>query len=725
MADKTDKELKSILKHSEWEFKGVDGNREPVDMDSLIKEFEKNNLAYDMGPDAIYNFKHEGLTNAQRIVGQYTPAEKFKYKDSIAQGKPQIIKVGTKLFLPNDSITIEIQKILGSDIFLEQVEFNAFWTEIQEKLLNDPGYVPFDEIGEKSVFLKGAGRDDNFFSSKIKPLNIRVWVYSRALKELFDISRWVRSASTSKDKGVGNFSIELSPTDTLAVNSYGNEFFNQYSILDKNGFLNEDWFGKFLQNNDPIFIRFEQLQMEVYSDKNSSVFPRKDDGMYKVAPSELNDDVIWDMMGLIDNVQISVDGSLNNYSVTITGRDYTKLLVEDGSYFIPLKFIEGSPDRWFYGGDPESAWFKRNIVTGEFNYYFSYTFQKVKTLISFIINQLSNIGIVEDSLFAHCAKVTEKFSTETEQGSAENNVKGIWQMVRVFVDEALNDRRIVDRSLINPEGSLLDFFNKVCQEPFIEFWGDTWGNEFDIIVRQPPFTRKAIASVWNSESYISVRTDDVMSASLTYDDRIYAWYRLIPQNSMMGNSEYLSLVYVPIIFFNEYCELYGNKRCIINDIYFSESSLRGKNSGQNTNTMSQALLNDLLFVVETNSYLPFTRKGTITINGDRRIKVGTFIFLEMTNELYYVTAVSNSISFNNNSIDRTTTLTVERGMFTDLLSGKYNYFNIIDIDGIREEISRRNPDIKKDETSKVSPSKFGVNTEVFNYFINRNRFKTT
>lgn len=96
---------------------------------------------------------------------------------------------------------------------------------------------------------------------------------------------------------------------------------------------------------------------------------------------------------------------------------------------------------------------------------------------------------------------------------------------------------------------------------------------------------------------------------------------------------------------NEYVERFGSKRCITNDIYLSEMSLRGKEGIRNENTMTQALQNDLLYVVETTCYLPFTRKGTITLNGDRRIKVGTFIILESTQELFYVTAVNNTVTF--------------------------------------------------------------------------------
>lgn len=643
-----------------------------------------------------------------------------------------------------------MQKILGSDIFLEQTEFNAFWTEVQQALLKDSGYVPFDAIAESTYLsVKGNTGIIGALSAQVKALNIRIWVYVRALGKMFDISPWVVNCSTSKDKSAGSFSIEVSYTSTLQVDSYGNEFVNQESLMNQERKLNQDWFSKFVQNNDLIFIRFEQLKMERYADMalaptNNKTYevPVSDLGTVNTVTDEKTGEtkdipLIWDMLGLVDSVRVDYSSNINNYSIQIEGRDYTKLFVEDGSYFIPLKFVEGSPDQWFYGGDPESAWFKRNMITGAYDYYFAYSFQRIANVIWFVINQLSSIGIVDDSLFASCAKITEKLPVETgddKYKQKDNKVKGIWQMVRVFVDEALEDRRIVDRSLVNPEGTLLDFFNKVCQEPFVEFWGDTYMNEFDLIVRQPPFTGKAVKDVINSESYITIASQDLLSLSLQYDDRVYAWYRIMPQNAMMGNSQFSSLAFVPIIFFNEYCELYGNKRCITNDIYISEKSFMGRNGSQNLNTLSQALVNDLLFVIETSAYLPFTRKGTITINGDRRIKVGTFIFLEATNELFYVTAVTNTATFGNEAVDRTTIVTVERGMLVDLINGENSYFNIVNLEGLKKEIAERGRSnntgvqvrsLTSSENNTVTSFKNGngLNTSVFRYFVNRQKFQ--
>lgn len=740
----------ATAKNTRFDFKGRDGNYAPLMMEQFMSFLLEKKLIYDLSTEQFLNIEEGGVKNSKRIVDLYTPKEKKLHANEIENNEVPYIKPGTTVYLPNDSITTEMQKILGSDIFLEQTEFNAFWTEVQQALLKDSGYVPFDAIAESTYLsVKGNTGIIGALSAQVKALNIRIWVYVRALGKMFDISPWVVNCSTSKDKSAGSFSIEVSYTSTLQVDSYGNEFVNQESLMNQERKLNQDWFSKFVQNNDLIFIRFEQLKMERYADMalaptNNKTYevPVSDLGTVNTVTDEKTGEtkdipLIWDMLGLVDSVRVDYSSNINNYSIQIEGRDYTKLFVEDGSYFIPLKFVEGSPDQWFYGGDPESAWFKRNMITGAYDYYFAYSFQRIANVIWFVINQLSSIGIVDDSLFVSCAKITEKLPVETgddKYKQKDNKVKGIWQMVRVFVDEALEDRRIVDRSLVNPEGTLLDFFNKVCQEPFVEFWGDTYMNEFDLIVRQPPFTGKAVKDVINSESYITIASQDLLSLSLQYDDRVYAWYRIMPQNAMMGNSQFSSLAFVPIIFFNEYCELYGNKRCITNDIYISEKSFMGRNGSQNLNTLSQALVNDLLFVIETSAYLPFTRKGTITINGDRRIKVGTFIFLEATNELFYVTAVTNTATFGNEAVDRTTIVTVERGMLVDLIDGENSYFNIVNLEGLKKEIAERGHSnntgvqvrsLTSSENNTVTSFKNGngLNTSVFRYFVNRQKFQ--
>ena len=700
-----------------------------IPIDEFLKDIEERKEIFEFTKEDFLSFSNGVETNFDVILSTYTPLEKNQNKEEIDKKSLPFIKEGTRYYLPNDKITQDLQKIIGSDLFQKQGNFNAYWNEKKNELEKDEKYVSWYKLKTKigdsnipTVFGKVTSSEE-INIVQIKPLNIRVWLYSNCHKKLYDISPWVMNCSTNKTFNEGSFSLELSPTDSLVKDTFGGEFCNFYPILKRDSGINQDWFSKYVQANDIIFIRYELLQME-----NLSSLKKVSGNTHEIDFSELKDTndnrIIWDMIGLVDSVNSFIDSVGTDYSVKISGRDFMKLFSDDGSYFIPLKYVEGSKDRWFYGGDPESSWFKRNMITGAYDFYFSYEFQRINSVVWFIINQLSNIGIVDEEVFSGCARQKEKLPVETNDSKYDKNneVKGIWKMIKVFFDDSLSDRRIVDRSLVNPEGTLLDLFHKVCQEPFVEFWGDTWGDGFDVIIRQPPFTKCAIQGVVDRGESITILSSDTISVSLSYDNRVYAWYRLMPQNSLMGNSQFSSLAFVPIIFLNEYVEKFGNKRCITNDIYLSYSGLNGKGHNEEINTLSQALLNDLLFVVETNSYLPFTRKGTITINGDRRIKVGTFIVLESTGELFYVTAVNNNINFSD-TIDRVTTITVERGMYLKYIKDKdKNYFNIVDIDGIKKDIAKS--DVKSsDEEIQQSSTEFGVNKKVFEFFYRREMFK--
>ena len=107
--------------------------------------------------------------------------------------------------------------------------------------------------------------------------------------------------------------------------------------------------------------------------------------------------------------------------------------------------------------------------------------------------------------------------------------------------------------------------------------------------------------------------------------------------------------------------------------------------------------------------------------------MGTFIRLAPTNELFYVTGVNNTAVFSNDVVDRTTTITVERGMVMDYIprSSQYSYFNIANIEGMRQEITQRDSDEKAQlGGSNSTPSNFGINEDQFNFFMNRELYKT-
>src|SRR5690606_1146291 len=146
------------------------------------------------------------------------------------------------------------------------------------------------------------------------------------------------------------------------------------------------------------------------------------------------------------------------------------------------------------------------------------------------------------------------------------------------------------------------------------------------------------------------------------------------------------------------------------------------------------IIRDLKFMIDINAYLPFTRKGLITINGDRRIKKNTCIRLKQTGEICYVTNVENNY-IKSDSIDRTTTLVVERCMVEKYIiprtiegvENKVSYFNIVNTDFDEKLFIRKdNQDnnkltadiIKNWEVRKDSNNK----PDVFNFFLHKRQF---
>lgn len=689
-------------------FKGLNGDMD-VTVDDFFKDLKERKIVKDdWKVDDFYKFSDGFSTNSEKIQGKYNSLELSEYDEDIKNGKPPIIKFGTECIIPNNQIS-EVQAVLSSELFLKQNEgFKAFYSEFQKKFIADKD----NDYVEWKKFLGGYEEGKITPVVLTKPLNIRVWLYCRAEDKIYDISPWVESCSTQKDMSMGSFTLQLSPVEDINKTFFFGGEGGLISSVNMIKAIGQDWFSKKIQTNDLIFIRYEVLKAEATFEMAREKTANDNDR--QIQKSALNDNIIWDMMGLVDTVTTDVNFQNSNFTVQVQGRDFMKLFVEDGTYFIPLITIEGSRDRWVYGGDPESSWFKRNIISGSYNYVFSYEFQRIDFCLWFVINQLSNIGIVPDDLFSACAKQKKKlpFGYQYEE---DNKVKGVWQMVQVMIDENLSDRRIVDRSLADPEGTLQDLLNKFLQQPFIEWWGDCWGNGFDIIVRQPPFTESAICDIFDSGTYRKITHENVISVSLSFDTRVYGWYRLMPQNTFLGNEDFSSLAWCPIIFLEEYVEHFGNKRYLINDMYFSAFDFYTSEGENNTGNMHEKLQNDMLYVVETTAYLPFTRKGTITINGDRGIKAGTFIKFMPTNELFYVTAVNNNITFSGDKVDRTTVLTVERGMFCSYLKGDKSYFKIVNIDGLKKMLSE-NDNQSPGTTLSI------VNKEVFEFFLNRKQF---
>ena len=332
-------------------------------------------------------------------------------------------------------------------------------------------------------------------------------------------------------------------------------------------------------------------------------------------------------------------------------------------------------------------------------------------------------------------KITQEESTTTVENATEKisvpppikttaelrPAAGIWGIVKLIMDSSISNKQVVDTSIASQQGSLLNFFHKVCQEPMVEFFGDTYGDQYYLIARRPPFDQIGVKNMMDL-SMIELNPDDLISSALDWNtEGIYSWYQLMPKCQLMLGDYDLSIL-VPAVFFPEYADIWGSKPLAVESNYFTWLASGKYNSDKQTNQVNddniiRNAFADLKYLIECNAYAPFTRRGTITINGDRRYKKG-MLLQHVTGEIFYIDGVTNDYNVTGKSVSRKTTLTVSRGMYPEFVSGvedvnknNISYFNIIDFGQNKDKIT-------SDNWQEVM-SKWKVDPNVFAYFMRK------
>lgn len=339
------------------------------------------------------------------------------------------------------------------------------------------------------------------------------------------------------------------------------------------------------------------------------------------------------------------------------------------------------------------------------------------------ISEYANTDVTAITDF-NATERNKKVKKKIVSGAQERLAPGIWQIVKLLMDSSAANRQIFDSSISMQTGPLINFFNKMCQQPLVEFSGDTYGDQYYFMIRKPPYDKEGILKM-QELTMISIEDSDIRSTNLSWNtEGIYSWYQMIPFEELAGMNQ-LNL-YVPAIFFPEYAAVWGSKDLTIQNQYVNYYQSGRANTDvdddkkANGENIVRNAVRDLKYIIESNAYNPFTRKGTITLNGDRRIKRGTLIMMP-NGEQFYVDAVSNSYSVGETSVNRSTTLTVSRGMFSKYVNevkidGKMiSYFNLIDF-GKDFDISK-----VTSENWKNIVSTWKVNVDVFAFFLKRSQ----
>lgn len=354
---------------------------------------------------------------------------------------------------------------------------------------------------------------------------------------------------------------------------------------------------------------------------------------------------------------------------------------------------------------------------------------------------------------------TEKEVIE-EYELKEGLASGIWQITKLLIDGNVANLRIHDAATSVQAGSLISFFNKMCQQPFVEFMGDTYGDQYYFIARRPPFDRSGmlkmmttqglfenksnsegeiVSPTHNYQSPYEIDASDIISSNISFNTQgIYSWYQFYPiyELGLSNEAQYM----VPAVLFPEYASLWGSRELSIRSQYRSFlnptiiDDLRKNGKSDEADTEVRNSIHDLKYIIECNAYNPFIRNGTIVLMGNRKIKRGTFIRINWNifSEIFYVEGVSNSYIVGSNSSNRTTTVTLSHGMVEDYMfnssikvnvksnengddkSDNLSYFNIINFG----DYDKYKSDISMDKWNEIISS-WKVNVDVFKFFLRK------
>jgi hypothetical protein len=692
------------------------------------------------------------------------------------------LPIGTILALPIKNLDFNLGIIEGNQV-IDYLDLPAFVADSLVKL-----------ISSNPDFRSETTTDDGFVVTNSFP-QISVWVWSRALSKIMDnksdtyddklinLSPFIDSMNSSMTKNGGSFSFsiasivsqfkdgnwEIDPSFNLDniftsfINTYDSKKFKPLEFL----------FNNILQNNDVVFIK-----------SHSDNFIPPEDFKFFIPSSELVKEN-FEMIGLIDG--LPHNSQFVDTNTSIKGRDLIKLIIEDGNYYYPFDYVEGGIFSNVTGATQE----KLLRFNGDYLSRFQGSFKTIASSLKFIINTLSTLAITSDTLFydykdrrSQAYQIPNPDSQQINQPRVLQPVRGIWQIVKLLIDQSVAYRRIADQSIGNEIGPLINSFRKICQEPFVEFFGDTYQNQYYFIVRKPPFDRESILSYIQGivtsqsetesiaqvkpqgveinnlkgqsffeeeqnnafnlpkiENYevkqdltlnitpvvIDIEEHEIYSSALNYSNEIYSWYKLKPQGLTQGGRfSQMSISYLKAIFFPEFADIYGSKPLDITTNYINFVPLNDKHEVLNTANFIRQGMIDLKYLIDTHCYLPFTKEGTISIIYNSKIKRANFIRRVSTGEIFYVDSVTNDFQKTTTTVNKETTLQVSRGMVEKYIKGvniqgvNYSYFNICNTD-IPSQIFN-NPDLDFIDLNKQVTANWKVNKSVFNFFIKRMQF---
>ena len=353
---------------------------------------------------------------------------------------------GAILYLSKDKIYKAVLITKGSNqVVVDSNSIKAYIIEPLKELINNSRYVVIsDQIRSE-------------LQQQIP--KVSVWIWCRALSSgdqspIINLSSFIKGINTMAGEDGGTWNLTLPPikgSSDEAVWTIDSKTVNFYELVDSMGFQgvstinkpmregaesparNDFFFEKVIQKNDLIFIRFEPLEMDNY-EKESSNSP------YLIDKKDLPGKV-YDMIGLVDNVNLSINSASNSINIGINGRDLTKLLIEDNFFMEPELFLIGNSA----GIDLKGLTRIKNELVG----HITEREKSIEFVLKFIINALSGMEVVPGELFEGYKERQSTYYHVLEKTFGVGKAEGIWRIITFLLDKKIEKRTLVDFDIGN------------------------------------------------------------------------------------------------------------------------------------------------------------------------------------------------------------------------------------------------------------------------------------